>query len=173
VREGLAARQFYKIRGVYAEHERYGPQIDLQNIRLVTDADREDGFDPAAFVEHSRFDAGAMFAELKALVQENIADAPLRRLVLTILDRHADALKKLPATLRNFHPFAGGLLEHTLSVTTAVSTWSRSTPPITRTWQPPLNQDLVVAGAALHPTSAASWSSATPPSRRSRRWTAA
>src|SRR5947207_13343778 len=44
--------QFYKVRGVYDEHDKYGPQIDIQQIRPVTDADRADGFDPAAFVEH-------------------------------------------------------------------------------------------------------------------------
>ena len=41
--------QFYKIRGTYGEHERYGPQFDLQVLREVTDADRAEGFDPADF----------------------------------------------------------------------------------------------------------------------------
>src|SRR5262249_14091498 len=33
----------YKLRAVYGEHEKYGPQLDLQQIRPVTDADRADG----------------------------------------------------------------------------------------------------------------------------------
>src|SRR5206468_5910569 len=37
---------FYKVRGGYVEHERYGPQIEIVNIRATTDADRADGFDP-------------------------------------------------------------------------------------------------------------------------------
>src|SRR3954464_12618490 len=45
------AGQFYKLRAIFSEHERYGPQIELVNIRPVKDADRDDGFDPAALVE--------------------------------------------------------------------------------------------------------------------------
>src|SRR5262249_52888041 len=30
--------QFYKIRGTYGEHDRYGAQIDIQQIRSLTDA---------------------------------------------------------------------------------------------------------------------------------------
>ena len=57
------AGQFYKLRGTYGEHERYGPQIvELQNIRPVNDADRSNGFDPRQFIEASRFDPAAMFA---------------------------------------------------------------------------------------------------------------
>jgi 3'-5' exoribonuclease len=141
---------FYKIRAAYGEHERYGPQIDLQNIRPVVDADRNDGFNPADFVERSRHDPEAMFAELRSLAEEHIADPPLRRLVLTLLDRHAEALKRLPATTRHFYPFYGGLLEHTLAVAqTSVflaEKYSGRFPDL----QPPLNRDLVTAGAILH-----------------------
>ena len=68
----------------------------------------------------------------------------------TILDRHAAPLKQLPATLRNFYPFPGGLLEHILSVTHSciqlVDKYAKYYPHL----QPPLNRDLVVAGAILH-----------------------
>src|ERR1700722_17420682 len=59
--------RFYKVRAEYGEHPVYGAQIDIQNLRPVADADRADGFDPLQFVEHSRFDADVMFAELIAL----------------------------------------------------------------------------------------------------------
>jgi 3'-5' exoribonuclease len=142
--------KFYKLRGSYAEHEKYGPQIDLENIRPVTDADRADGFDASEFVEHSRFDAEAMFAELRGIAEEQIADLPLRRLVLTILDRHAEALKRLPATLDKFYPFCGGLLEHLLSVTHTCLRLVEKYAAHYRELVPPLNRDLVVAGAMLH-----------------------
>src|SRR5205823_2346977 len=35
---------FYKIRGTHHDNERYGPQIDIHQIRPVQDGDREDGF---------------------------------------------------------------------------------------------------------------------------------
>jgi 3'-5' exoribonuclease len=144
--EGL----YYKIRGVYSEHEKYGPQIDIHNIREVIEADTADGFDQKKFVPHSRFDPEQMFAELRALAASEISDQPLRQLVATLLDGHAEALKCLPATLNKFYPFQGGLLEHTLSVTRKclylATEYSASYPNL----QPPLNRDLVVAGAILH-----------------------
>jgi len=90
--------QCYKVRAKYGEHERYGPQIEIVQIRAATDADRDDGFDPVEFVERSRFDASAMFDELRKLVEGEVADEPLRRLVLLLLDRHAEALKRLPGS---------------------------------------------------------------------------
>jgi 3'-5' exoribonuclease len=142
--------QFYKLRATYAEHERYGPQIDLQNLRLVTEADEADGFRPGEFAEHSRFDADAMFGQLRGLVEGNVADKPLRRLVLTVLDRHGAALRKRPATQGKFYPFAGGLLEHTLSVTQACLRLVDQYAGHYAELRPPLNRDLVVAAAILH-----------------------
>jgi 3'-5' exoribonuclease len=142
--------QFFKVRGVYGEHERYGPQIDVEIIRPVTDADRADGFDPLDFVERSRHDVEAMWAELKGLAEAHLADEPLRKLVLTLLERHAAAWKRLPATLGKFYPFAGGLLEHTLSVTHLCLGLADRFVARYPELRPPLNRDLVVAGAVLH-----------------------
>jgi 3'-5' exoribonuclease len=142
--------QFYKIRGVYGEHEKYGPQIDVHNIRLIIEQDREDGFNPADLVEHSRFDPAAMLAELQNLAEANIADIPLRKLVLTILDRYSEPLKLRPATTNKFFPFAGGLLEHLLSVTHSCLHLVEKYAAHYGELKPPLNRDLVVAGAILH-----------------------
>jgi 3'-5' exoribonuclease len=144
------AGEFYKIRGVYQEHDRYGPQIDILQIRPATDADRNDGFDPGDLVECSRFESDVMLDELRTKAATHIADEPLRRLVLMILERHGEALKRLPATRDKFYPFAGGWLEHTLAVTSLcinlAETYEGRFPEL----KPPLNRDLVVAGAILH-----------------------
>lgn len=145
-REGL----FYKVRLVYSEHERYGPQIEIHNIREINDEDRADGFKPAEYLPRSRFDAEAMFAELKGLAETHIADAGLRRLVLTLLERHAGPFKQLPATQRHFYPFPGGLLEHTLSVTKMCLQLVEKCAAYYTDLKPPLNRELVVAGAILH-----------------------
>lgn len=142
--------QCFKIRAAYGEHERYGPQIEILQIRAVRDEDRENGFDPLDFVDRSRFDPTATFAELRALVEADIADEPLRRLVLTLLDRNRERLLMLPASQRHYHPFAGGWLEHTVSVTRnciwLCERYREHYPELT----PALNRDLIVAGAALH-----------------------
>src|SRR5687768_10115229 len=65
---------FFKVRGHYQEHPSYGPQIDIQNIRPVTDEDLSNGFDPLDFVERTRFDAEAMFRELWSLAETHIDD---------------------------------------------------------------------------------------------------
>jgi 3'-5' exoribonuclease len=142
--------QFYKVRGTYAESEKYGAQFELEQIRPVQESDKEDGFDPARLVEQSRFDAQAMFAELRGLAEQHVADEPLRKLVLALLDRHAEPLKRIPATHGKFYPFAGGLLEHTLSVTKSCLWLAERYAGYYAELKPPLNKDVVVAAAVLH-----------------------
>ena len=139
----------YKIRHLRRTRA-YGPQLDIENIRAATDADRADGFEPTEFIERSRFDAKAMFAELHALAEAEIADESLRQLVLAILDRYTDKLRVIPATLRHFFPFAGGWLEHTLSVTRSCLLLADRYLAHYPELRPPLNRSLLVAGAILH-----------------------
>jgi len=141
---------FYKIRGIYDEHKTYGPQIDILNIRQVTEEDKDHGFDPFNFVERTRFDVEGMYQELWGIAETAIADVPLRRLTMTVLSKHSSQLKQAPATTKHFHPFAGGLLEHTLSVTRTCLHLVDKYASAYSDLQPPLNRDLVVAGAILH-----------------------
>ena len=144
------AGQFFKLRGTYGEHERYGPQVEVQQARPVREGDEADGFREADFLDRSRFDPDAMLTELRGLIQAEIANEPLRRLALSLIDRHADRLKALPASRRNHYPFPGGWLEHTLSVTRTalalVDRYRERFPDM----RPPLNRDLVAAGSTLH-----------------------
>lgn len=141
---------FFKIRGALIPHEKYGPQIEIEQIRPIQESDRTEGFNELDFVDRSRFDPAAMFAELQALVVAEIKDEPLRNLVNELLDGHAETLKVLPATATKFYPFAGGWLEHTLSVAKncawLADRYIAQFPELV----PPLNRDLVVAGAILH-----------------------
>jgi 3'-5' exoribonuclease len=142
--------QFFKIRGVYYEDERYGAQIDVEQIRHVQDRDANDGFNPADLVERSRFDPDAMLTELRALIDSEIADESLRKLTQTIVDRQSERLKVVPAHEKRFYPFPGGLLEHTLSVTRSCLWLADQYRRRYLDLQPPLNRDVVVAGAVLH-----------------------
>ncbi len=141
---------FYKIRGVYGEHETYGPQIDLVNIRPVTEEDKSQGFDPLDLVQRTRHDVEAMYQELWNIAETAIADVPLRRLVMTVLSNNSRQLKQVPATTKHFYPFAGGLLEHVLSVTATAMHLVDKYASAYDDLEPPLNRDLVVAGALLH-----------------------
>jgi len=142
--------QYFKIRGFFVEDERYGPKIEIQNIRLVNDDDRAEGFKEADFIECSRFDPEAMFVELRALAETEIKDEYLKALTLAILDEHAPRLAALPATANRFFPFPGGWLEHTLSVAKNCQWLAEKYTAHYAELQPPLNRDAVVAGAILH-----------------------
>lgn len=140
----------YKLRATYGEHERYGPQLDIENIRPVSDADQAAGFNLLDFIERSRFDPEKCFHDLRQLVEDQIRTEPLRRLTLLLLDRHAARLKILPASAKNYHPFAGGLVEHTLSVTRLCLDLAARYGEYYAELKPPLNRDLLAAGAVLH-----------------------
>jgi 3'-5' exoribonuclease len=141
---------FFKVRGTYAEDDKYGPKVLLERLREVNDTDRADGFREADFYDRSRFDSAAMLADLRALADREINDEPLRRLTLSLLDTHAEPLKKLPASDRKFYPFPGGWLEHVLNVARncawLADRYIAHYPDLT----PPLNRDLIVSGAVLH-----------------------
>lgn len=141
--------QVYKLRLTYTEHEKYGPQLELQNIRPANDGDLADGFDPSQFVERSRFDAQAMFQELLTLTEKEIGHEPLRKLTRGLLVKWEGPLKELPASEQRFHPFRGGWLEHTLSVTKTCMLLAEH---YLRHYEgmSALNRDLILCGAVLH-----------------------
>lgn len=139
----------YKIRGVYRETD-YGPQLDIRRIREVTAADADDGFSPAMFLPHSRYDAETMYAELLKLVRERIGDADLRHLVEAILAEYRQEMLTLPAARRNHHAYVGGLLEHTLSVAKSCVYLADKYAEYYDDMQPPLDKSMAVAGGILH-----------------------
>ncbi len=124
--------------------------IDIEKIRPVREEDRQHGFDPGQLVPATRFDVDEMFAELCGIAEQHIADEPLRRLTLALLQRHEEAIKVIPAAARNHHAFRGGYLEHTLSVARLAVSLAEKYAEYYPDLNPPLSKDLVVAGAILH-----------------------
>ena len=60
-------------------------QIEIHNIRLVTDEDKAEGFDALDYVERTRYNVDEMYQELWTIAETAIADVPLRRLTMTVL----------------------------------------------------------------------------------------
>ena len=141
---------FFKIRAVYREDKRYGGQLDIEKVRLVSSEDHDEGFDPSDFHERSRFDPDEMFTELTSIAEEQITHASLKELVLKILDRYQTHIKQMPAATRYHHAFAGGYLEHTLSVTRTSVYLAEKYGTYYPNASPPLDRSLIVAGAILH-----------------------
>lgn len=141
--------EFYKLRAVYRETN-FGPQLDIRRIRAVTDADADEGFDSSMCLPKARRDAGEMFDELRTLAAEGIQDEALAAVVTTLLDDNRDVLLKMPAATHNHHAYAGGFLEHVLSVTQTCVYLAEKYAAACPEMQPPLDADLVVAGGVLH-----------------------
>lgn len=148
-RDEWSVGTFYKMRAAYRETN-YGPQLEIRRIRPVTDEDRADGFDSSMCLPKAERDAGDMFDELRKLVVEHVKDTTVARLVAAILDEHHDILLKLPAATHNHHAYAGGFLEHVLSVAKTCIYFAEKYAGMCPTLDPPLDQDLVIAGGVLH-----------------------
>ncbi len=140
---------FYKLRAVYRETS-YGPQLDIIKIRETCERDAADGFDPTMFLPRSRFEPRAMYDELLAIAREKILDRELSALVVSLYETHRDVLLRLPAATHNHHAFVGGYLEHVLSVTRTCVYLADKYAAYYPNLAPPLNKDLVIAGALLH-----------------------
>jgi 3'-5' exoribonuclease len=140
---------FYKVRAVYRESN-YGPQLEIRKIRETCAADAADGFDPTMCLPQSRFDPQTMYGELLALAQAQISDAALLALVEWLLSENREAILRMPAARHNHHAFAGGLLEHTLSVSRSAVLMAEKYAQHFPEMEPPLDRSLTVAGAILH-----------------------
>ncbi len=141
--------KFYKVRARYTETN-YGPQLDIRKIREVTQQDERDGFDPQMCMPQSRFDPDEMFDELLSIINQRIADRPLRQLVVDILTDNREQFMVFPAASHNHHAYAAGLLEHVLSVTRTCVYLADKYEDYYPDLEPPLNKDVLIAGAVLH-----------------------
>jgi 3'-5' exoribonuclease len=147
---GWLVGQFFKLRGTLGEHPKYGLQFDPEQVRPIEERDRVDGFNELDFIEKSRFDNEQMFGELIGLVEAGVKDEPLRQLVRKILDDNAAGLKVVPASTRHAYIQLGGWLEHTLNVARNCISLADYYATHFSDLKPPLNRDLIVAGAVLH-----------------------
>jgi 3'-5' exoribonuclease len=141
--------EFYRMQAVL-KITTYGPQLDIRRIRAVVDADRSDGFDPLMCQPASRFDPLEMFAELMNIVESQIKDAELRRLVVDIHEQYREELLSMPAAKRNHHAFVSGYLEHVLNVARTCVYLADKYARLYDDLNPPLATDVVIAGAVLH-----------------------
>ncbi len=141
--------EFYKLRATYRETN-FGPQLDIRRIRIVSDEDYADGFHEGMCLATSTTPPEELFAELIGLAETEIQDDSLRTLVTKILSQHRETLLLLPAATRNHHVYAGGFLEHVLSVTHSCIFLSSKYKALYPQLDPQLNTDLVIAGAILH-----------------------
>ena len=118
--------------------ERFRDRLQL-DVRTLEPAE---GVDPGAMVPAMQRDADELEGFLEFLAAE-VSHAGLHGVVERVLDAEARAaMRGLPATLDGHHSYAGGLLEHTVGVTTLC----RETAQL----HPRLRTDLLLAAALVH-----------------------
>jgi 3'-5' exoribonuclease len=142
--------QAYRLTVSYSHHEKYGSQIEILKWRNILAEDRHAGFDLANLVDSSRFSIPLMWIEVLELIEKEIQQPGLKKLIQTIYQEHADQLQCLPASDGKFYPYRGGWLEHVISLSKSclhlMEHYTRQYEGIGIT----LDRDLVLAGALLH-----------------------
>ncbi len=136
--DAVEAGDFVKVRAV-AENYQDRLQLRVERIRRVSDQDHESGFRREDCVPSTPYDVDVMWEEAKRIAA---ARHPLVAAFLTaILNAYEEKFREWPASQRIHHPYLGGLLEHTLSVTKTCLYLAEKYD---------VSKDLLVAGALLH-----------------------
>lgn len=126
-----------------AESFRDRMQLNVSRLRSL-DAEESAALDASAFMPASERPAPEMLAELEALCRRELTHKPWRSFVLAVL---ADSeirprLLRAPAAKGVHHAWAGGLLEHTLSVASLCMAFADH--------YPDLDRQTLLAGAICH-----------------------
>jgi 3'-5' exoribonuclease len=128
------------VRGRYALHPRFGPQINLRELLVAQDG----SFSPQDLLDGPQRAAGQMESDLRELIA-TVQEPHLRVLLERTLGEHSQlwaSFRVAPAAKYYHQAYRHGLLEHCLGVAQAVSAISATFPGIDR--------DVAVTGALLH-----------------------
>jgi len=115
-------------------------QLSLRRLRKAD----EDEYIPSDYVPSSKYDIEEMYTELLGYI-DSVKEAHLHQLLemyFVKTPRFIDSFKRHSAAKNVHHGFAGGLLEHTLSVTKLCDFMAGRYPLI--------NRDLLITAAVCH-----------------------
>lgn len=127
-----------KIRGTVSEF-RGTPQITVDRIRL---ADDNDTYDLSALVPVAPIDVDTTMAEVERLIS-SITDADYMKICSTMMARHKESLKTIPAAKSVHHGFISGLLMHT-------ATMMKTADFLAGLYGDIIDRSLLLAGTFLH-----------------------
>jgi 3'-5' exoribonuclease len=114
-------------------------QLKVQSVRRLARTEVE----PGDFVPTTEKDPEALYKELVAIVSD-VGNPFLQRLLVSVLDdaKIAERLKRAPAAKLMHHAYAGGLIEHIVSL-------CRLSQRVAEHY-PDLDTDLLITAAVLH-----------------------
>ena len=127
-----------KIRGVVTDFKG-SLQVNVSRIRL---ASATDSYDTASLVPAAPIDPQAELQEVYALVAQ-IGDSEYQSVCRTMLERHIDEFRSIPAAKSVHHGFTSGLLMHTSNMLKLADFLAGLYPDA-------LDKDLLLSGTLLH-----------------------
>ena len=127
-----------KIRGSVSEY-RGALQISVHRIRM---AEVADDYDTSLLVPTAPIDTDAALADVQRLVA-SITDADYRSVAETMLARHLDAFRRIPAGKSVHHSFLSGLLMHTYNMLRTADFLAGLYPEV-------IDRSLLLTGTLLH-----------------------
>ncbi len=132
------AGKVVKVRGDVTEY-RGTTQLTASNIRMATP---EDGYDVSALVPTAPIDRDETLEAVQALVR-SLEDADYRQVAETMLSRHLEAFRSIPAAKSVHHSFLSGLLMHTANMLRLADFLAGLYPQI-------IDRSLLLTGTLLH-----------------------
>lgn len=134
----VAAGDFVKVRAA-AESYKGALQLRVERMRRVSEQDYASGFRREDCVRRTPYDIDVMWEEARRIAGS--CHPLVAAYLVAILDAYEEKFREWPASQYIHHPYLGGLLEHTLSVTKTCLYLADKYA---------VSRDLVVAGALLH-----------------------
>lgn len=127
-----------KVRGDVSEFKG-SPQLSLSNVRMALP---EDSCDTSRLVAVAPIDQDQTLAEVRGLIA-SLEDPDYRLVSQTMLDRHLEAFRSIPAAKSVHHSFLSGLLMHTDNMLKLADFLAGLYPQI-------IDRNLLVTGTLLH-----------------------
>lgn len=127
-----------KIRGDVSEFKG-SPQITLSHIRL---AGTEDSYDLSLLVPVAPIDPEKTLAQVETMI-DSMEDGDYRLLADTMLSRHIQAFRSIPAAKSVHHSFLSGLLMHTANM-------MKTADFLAGLYGPMIDRSLLLTGTLLH-----------------------
>lgn len=97
-----------KLRGQVSEFKGM-PQLTISRIRMAGPADH---YDTSALVPVAPIDTQATLLDIREMI-DKLEDADYRAVAKTMLERHLDSFRQIPAAKSVHHSFLSGLMMHT------------------------------------------------------------
>ena len=132
------AGKVVKVRGDITEY-RGTTQLTVSNIRMALP---EDSYDSSLLVPVAPIDREQTLRQVQQLV-DSLEDLDYRQVAQTMLTRHLDAFKRIPAAKSVHHSFLSGLMMHTANMLHLADFISGLYPQI-------VDRSLLLTGTLLH-----------------------